>query len=390
MITEKGLLAAQEAKRTFAYPWVLSFLIGLANLTRLPEAFIIFFFQTTSYFLTSAWVAKQLLWHSRKLSAFVYLALCSNVFIMPYLGITLTDAIYTSLVLGATAILSRAQYYPKEQGKNTFSHYFTPLILFTTALVIRPASVWLSLPIAVWILFSSFERKHLNKLTFATLVASIPLLIQITINTLAFKTVTFFPASNLGSAQLVWGIENIKYATWLGNGAPQNNYFSKNLVNIVGAGDPIKWYISHPFQGIKLIFVKLFAAFDWDYLMPYPRKIPKFKWIPSIISFSVLFWGLTGVLLNAFKNCLPVLGLRYMPLLIFASWSAVTLSSALELRFTLPMIGYFIISGTAAIHYLSQPDHRATLKYYMGGWILFMAFAVWMARFVRSQAVVQW
>ena len=218
-----------------------------------------------------------------------------------------------------------------------------------------------------------------------------PLYIQITMNATNHKVVSFMPVINLGENQIEWGISNINYATWMGGGAPQKFYPSKALINASSNKDKdkISWYFKNPVASIKLLTCKLIGAFDFDYLVAYPYHPLTYKWLFSFFSFAILWIGTFGILVHLLTNKLTLLGSRFMPCIIFLAWCSISLLSALELRFTLPLISYFIIVGCTTINFIIRDKNKKVLMIMLLILAVFMPLSYHVAKFVRLQSVVQ-
>jgi hypothetical protein len=222
------------------------------------------------------------------------------------------------------------------------------------------------------------------------LLALTPLFLQIWINYSKFNSMTFLPASDLGSAQISWGIEQLKYGTWLGGGPPQNFYPANKLIEVpLNRADlNISWYFSNIVEALKLVIVKFVGAFDFDYLVPYPYHKNPNAWLSSIISFAFMFFGVCGVIYHAITNNITSLGHRFLPCIIFVSWGSVTLISAIELRFTLPILTYFMIVSVLFIFELKLMHRRRAIIFSVCGFLILLPFLVKIASFVREQSTI--
>lgn len=318
-INDNGILALKDKVRTFFYPWILSLIVSIANTVKLPELFLIFFFQVNLYLLVVVYVANHFFSKKMILGKIVFIALCANIFLSPYFGITLTDCLYTALSLLVCVMLMQYGCCDELKCSQVFNIIFSIIFVTSLAIVTRPAAIWMIVPVSFWLICTFFGRKILPIFLLALFVGLLPLWIQVILNAMNFKVISFLPIYDLGSSQIKFGIENLKYATWLGIGSAQNFYPSSPIVNSSDSIIGISWYFQNPFEGMKLLFIKFFSAFDWDYLMPYPREIPCFKWFPSLLSFSILYCGLVGIFIHGFSEKLSVLGSRYIPFLIFIS-----------------------------------------------------------------------
>ncbi|MDF3054217.1 MAG: hypothetical protein K0Q74_124 [Gammaproteobacteria bacterium] len=389
---EKGMFQVKEGIRTFGYPWILSLITKFSHSLLFDYAFV-WIFQSICYVFTCYFVAHSIAQFNVKLAKYIYLALCTNVFISPYLGVPLTDALHTMLALSVLVGLMSTDTLASASHKQLFWRLFFIIFLISFSIILRPAAIWLLLPGCYFIAHAFIQQRKLLIFLSALLLGTIPLFIQIALNKLHYNVISFFPIIDLGHQQIIWGIENIKFGAWFGGDRPPENFYpSSPIIDSAGASIGIAWYFLHPIDAIKLITLKFFAAFDWEYIMPYPRATQSrfFMIVPSLLSFSIMWWGLVGTVIHTFRHRLSVLGLRFMPLLALLSWGGVTLLSALELRFTLPILTYFIIVGMAAIYYIASIKSRTQLTLLMLGQVLFVAIAMWLSTIIRGQAAIQW
>lgn len=385
-IKTNGILNFKDSLRSFGYPWFLQFIIQISEFAKIPFVLLLCVFQSTLYLFFAIFAFNRFK-QNVKIASVIYLLLCSNIFLLPYFSFTLTDSLYTTVTLFVLMLVSTStQGIPVLRVEVKL---FLLTLLVSWAIVLRPVAVWLFMPMLIYFL-NCISHKNLLRLCLAVTCGLLPLFVQILINAYHFDVISFLPVIDLGNSQLIWGIENFKYATWLGTPIQGNFYPTDAFVNTANSNLGLKWYFLNIVDAVKLLFVKFIAAFDWDYLMPYPRTVPQYKWFYSLISFSILYWGLCGCFFHLLKNKLTVLGTRYMPFIILLSWSAVTLASAIELRFVLPMLTYFLIVSVIMLDYLVKYYSRIKLCGMVLGQILFCLIACQVARFVRDQALIQW
>lgn len=384
-----GFLESQIALRTFAYPLFLSCVAKMSAISGINNALLVFIFQ---FLLYAAAVVNALSFFAAEIKSatargIILLFLCGNIYVAPYIGVTLTDSIYISLCIIVITNICRLLFNVEVKYR------LIGITAFLTALaiVIRPTAIWLVGPLLFYFAILIFSKRiDPFKLAAAGVFAAIPLGIQIFINSSRFDVVTFFPATDLGRAQVEWGITHLKYATWMGGGAPQNYYPSAGLINAVPgeSGFTVMWYFNNLFDGMKLVFVKFIGAFDFDYLVPYPYFVIKDFWIPTVFSFAIMFFGVCGLVYHALTNNVTVLGNRFFPGIIFVSWGAINLVSALELRFTLPILTYFMIVSVLYIHELKVRRQRKTIAFSAIGFLITLPFLIKVALFVRDQSSI--
>ena len=385
----KGIIAVQVPSLTFAYPWILSLIIEFSNIINLPEKFLIFLAQISAYYLALVIVSNIIKDYSRKLATAIYLALCVNIFAIPYTGITLTDSLYTSLAIVLFGGMMKIEHLQKSEKVLPSKWIFWGTFLLSLSITIRPAAIWLFAPAFFCLAKLIWMRSiAISNVLLAVILGAAPLYIQIMLNVTNYRIIRFLPVADLGGMQIIWGIKYIKYATWLGGGDPQMFYTSGSLIKTHGELLNIWWYFNNPIDAVKLLAYKFVGAFDFDYIVPYIYKHHGNKWLYSFFSFTILWGGVFGVFAHLFTNKLVILGSRFMPFIIFIGWCSISLISALELRFTLPIISYFIIVSCVVLNHIIVEKNKSFLLYMVFGWIISMAIFYQMASFVRLQSVV--
>lgn len=215
----EGITSVPSDLRTFGYPWVLAQVSRLAEIFILPPIIVVLVVQLLIY-AASVLVATRLAAQvSIRLASVVYLSLCLNIFVVPYFSVTLTDSIYTSIALMLFVGVGAAESRVRRDRGVTFGWVLIATLLFSVALVIRPAAIWLGPPLIAYLVSLVLRRRVQTPSAIAAVfLGSSPLMVQIFLNLKHFGVLSIFPTYDLGASQIRWGIENIKYATWLGGG----------------------------------------------------------------------------------------------------------------------------------------------------------------------------
>ena len=141
-----GIEAMTDPLRTFAYPWILSLIIKASQAINLPEKFLIFLVQISFYYLATLFVSSVASEYSKKLPIIIYLALCVNIFVIPYTGITLTDSLYTSLSIVLFGMWMKINFFHETKQIYPEKFIFLCVLLLSLAMTIRPAAIWLAVP----------------------------------------------------------------------------------------------------------------------------------------------------------------------------------------------------------------------------------------------------
>ncbi len=392
MIAEKynqyGMQNVHEPLRTYGYPWLLSVVLSLADLLHLPMSWLIFLGQIVIYLAAVALLCRSLKSLSRGLSCVVYLVLCCNFFVFPYFPVTLTESVFISIFLAVIGTIIRVESDIAQSQSIPQRWLFLLSFLPSLGLVVRPAAIMLLIPV-LWcygrLLWHGKYRWR--EMALAVVAGVSPLGVQLALNVAHFNVVSILPVQDLGGMQIRWGIENIKFAALWGTKITRIYYQSAGLVDVNNVQLGIAWYFTYPVQGLSLIMMKAVAAFDFEWLVPYPYTKPSSPWALSLVSFTVLWFGAFGVVLHGITNRLPVLGSRYMPIVICAGWASVSLVSALELRFTLPILSYLLVVGSSVVYVLVRDGNKLLLWLALGGWACAMPLLFTLAAIVRTQAV---
>ncbi|GHY71448.1 hypothetical protein VCSRO25_2834 [Vibrio cholerae] len=387
-IHDSGLESFRDQVRTWGYPWLLSILISFSKIVHLPFNLIVFFFQIVFYYFSILFFCKSIasLGINRNTVSFIYLFLCLNFFAIPYSIVTLTDSVYLTLSL---LFFSQVFTLFRNDIRDKTNILLWALFIICCSVAIRPAAIWMTIPyVYLWLFYFSKGGVNFIKFTALSVFSSFPIVLQLIINISQFGKYSIFPVIDLGSLQIKWGIEYLKYGTWLGGGPPQNYYPSSALIDNTDSDIGVVWYFYNFFDGIKLLLFKFVGSFDFDYLVPYAYSKPYIPYIPSFVSFVLLWIGLLTIFFHLFSNKIPVIGPKLLPFLVLFSWGGVSLLSAIELRFTLPLLMYFIIISPIFYEFVySKSSSKMKLFYILGG-MFFVTFCTIVALFVRSQSSI--
>jgi hypothetical protein len=377
--------------RTFGYLWFLLVVMRVSDLLGVPWQLVLTVVQSCFYLGSIAALTRVSLNISSRVANMTYLGLMGNFFVMPYLSQSLTDGLYVSLAIVAFALWLRIDLGSEKGSTESPKLIRNAAVACSAAVLIRPAAVWLLAPLLI-IVFSQLRRRQLEILgAVANLSVGLsPLLIQMYLNASWNGSLSIFPFGGIGSFQLRHGLLNIKYGTFLGSGGPTNYYSSSALVgdSAESVGSVLGWWVSHPWDGFQLLATKIVGVFDYDFLVPYPYARSGTSWISGSLSLSILLIGLIGVGVKVLLNRLPGIGAHSTPIAILGSWAVVTLGTGVELRFSLPMVAYFVFVGANLIDGVIQsPDRllrRVVVILFVGTYPVIIA----VAHFVRSQSSV--
>jgi len=371
--------------RAYFYPSLLSIaqLFG-ANLG-IPFFVSTFLFQTGVY-LWVVWYLqrgiKSLYGPAKAFTATLLMSL--NFFVAPYFSVSLTDSLYNSFAL---ALIFWAWFQLAKPENGTLWPGF---LFFSLALAIRPAAVWLVAPLLLTTLFLLKEKKggiRLAKDIPLAIIGTAPIIWQSLINLKNFGVFSPFPVQDLGGGQINGGLTFVKYSTWTGPGHPSNYYSSASIIGEYD-GSGLAWYLANPLEAVQLLFFKFIGAFDFDYLVPYANSEYELSWLTSTISFSIVLAALFLIFRHLFgRGDLTGLGPRWFPILVLISWGSISMLSMLELRYTLPIITYFLLVTIwfpSEFKSLTFRGRVLVALYFFSGLYIFWTSAL----FVRSLALI--
>ncbi|WP_262270217.1 hypothetical protein [Microvirga yunnanensis] len=103
---------------------------------------------------------------------------------------------------------------------------------------------------------------------------------------------SIFPAADLGSHQVEWGIMMMKYATVVTPGGAEPVIYKNPFYGSEDlSSGALRWYFDHPVAGIKTVAAHIFNSFSWDYpfvyiydLAPsYSVALPFLVWVLQIL-----------------------------------------------------------------------------------------------------------
>jgi hypothetical protein len=359
----------QANLRLYGFPLILSIFYSIFG----EEYSNLFYaiFVSFAYLILSIIIVNKLKIYINNYNI-IHIAFAMNIFLFPYLTIHITDGI--SVLSWMCIFYFILLIIDNKDSKIILLSLFICSFIIGMSVMIRPSNVNLVLLLPILFGMSYIINQKLNKiiililLILGFLIAIFP---QIYINYIFFNKITFLPTIELGKLQIKWGIEYIKYATNLsGEGIPQLYYRNPFYTNSENLG--LNWYFLNLGNGIKTIFLHLFNVFTYDYYFPYIYNLyPKYKSITLLYSWFILYYGIIGILQLYNKQNKDKLFkfLLYIVLpTIFLSTLSVLSISAVEVRFSLPLILILI-----PFAYLSFLDNFKKFKIWalFGLWIIF-------------------
>lgn len=370
--------------RTYLYPTILLGVTRLASTLSLEPLQVLFALQFAAHLASSALLARVSMARRPRMAVALFAALACNPFVLPYLATSLADA----LALACFQAWLAAMVASRGEGVAALRWLALAALLAGVACALRPAYVWL---LVLTPLLAPWGRMPMHGLRVAlALLLMVPALLpQAAINRHLFDSWSPFPAG-LADSQLRWGVANLKYATAPAKEGEVRMFYANPLAaGTVRDGDGVGWYLRHPLRGAGTLAVKFIGAFDFDAVQPYVwDRDPPLQWAWRGLSLALLLAGLRGMWLHAGGGgATMAFGGRRLPPLVLAGWCAVTLPTALELRFTLPMLSLLLPLAFVAIGDLHRRTWRDRRRLAVAALAVF-AGLVAVARFVAAQNVL--
>lgn len=340
--------------RTYLYPTLLAGVSRIAGTAGLEAAQLLFVLQFAAHVASAALLARVWMAGRPRMALAVFAALAWNPFVLPYLATSLSD----SAALACFQAWLAAMVASRRGGVHAIRWLALAALLAGVACALRPAYIWLLMLtplLAPWwrVPASMPAPAHRLKMALALLLVLPALAPQVAINQALFDRATPLPAGGLARDQLQWGIANLKYATApVAEGEGEVRMFYANpMAGTLQGDEGVGWYLRHPLRGAGTLAVKFVGAFDFDYVQPYVwDRHPPLQWLGRGLSLALLLAGLRGLWLVAARGRdADRFGGRALAPLVLAAWCAVTLPTAIELRFSLPMLSLLLPLAAVAL-----------------------------------------
>lgn len=400
---EHGWMVEDRAApyRLYLFPTLLAGVDRVATWLRVDPGSLLFAAQLGAYLATCRLLAAQLFAGRPARVTLAFALLACNVVVLPYLSLSLADAAALVAFQGWLACVVALHRNHPDAPDPRLRRFAVAAALAGMAMAIRPAYIWLlpiTLAMAIWL---PPRDRRVGRMLLALCLPALLLAPQVAINARMFGTYSPLPAADLGDLQVRWGIENLKYTTAPLPGRDWQVFYPNPFVaGTLRPDEPagVDWYVRHPLRAAATVSSKLVGAFDVDYLAPYVHDpAARSPWVLRLGTLSVLLLGGIGVVLHALRRRAggslatawrrdgASVGPAWLPALLVAGWGAVTLLTALELRFALPMYALLLplALGTLGCWWAAPIRGRAA-------WLIIGAGALaglaWVAAFVASQA----
>jgi hypothetical protein len=342
--------------RTYGYPILLLPILFTTKSNAIFASAMIMLMQLFAYLLSS-WFLYRVVGkrYSARSARYVLSGLLANVFVLPYLGISLTDGLSLSIEIFA---LSLMLIMLSDAAENPTSRLlglgFGLGFVVGFGVMVRPSNIhWIPV-CAVALIGVAAARGKAKAIPSVWIVAAsvfgfcLAVFPQFLVNTMTFHRHTFLPVYDLGALQFDGGVKNLKYGTNMISVNPALLYPNPWYHDGKSSTATLGWYFQHPWNGFKTVFFHIFGALTFDTLFPYTYDLnPWYKPLLFLFNQATIFWGCVGYwdqTKRARVNGISSTEAQAAVLIgiYVTSWCAIYAFTAVESRFSLPVIAMML------------------------------------------------
>ena len=382
--------------RTYGYPLFLSLVHGLSDAISLPLKWVAFEIQLSLYFLSAAFLRRELLHRHETLTRAVFCATAVNFYALLYTTEILTESLSASVLLIAAASWLRLQRNPSH-----LMPFCLGSIAAAAAVMIRPANLFLlgSWIMACAIVLGPFFLKRRAAMSafgriavFAAIACAI-LLPQWTNNVRNWQSNSPLVATDLQLLQQELGIRYLKYATALPPSPQPEVYYENPLLEgtTLNPAAPASWYAQHPFRGALTIGLHLFNMTDQDLLFTYASDLrPWFRVPHGLVNHGVVALGLLGLFVfwrnTARRGTRTEIESGTAVALLILSNAAIYAMTAVEMRFGLTLLLVLFPSAAYGFAHFTAVKNDRTRLALAGAITTYVTAALLLSTWIRSQS----
>jgi hypothetical protein len=375
--------------RTYAYPLFLAMLLRAASLVHVPVGWLMFEMQLALYLIAAYFVRQRLVTLWPAFAGWAFIGIVLNVFALSYTPESLTESVSLSLILATAGCWLAFVLRP------TWQRVLAGSIAVGVAVMVRPANLFVLVAWAVGVTAVCVAQRPAARIVSGAAVAliagvALPMVPQYINNLRHYDAPTPLVSARLGHNQQIWGIANLKYATAMPP-VPNPSIFYENPFAKVGPADddsPMSWYVQHPRAGALTIGLHTFNMLDQDLLFTYSRDLDPWYRIPvGVATHAIVLCALIGIVMLIRRartdgNC----ALAAITVLAFiVAHIALHATTAVEMRFGLPLLALAVPAAIAAIRELARASMR-TRVFAATAVICYTAAALMLSDWVRQQA----
>jgi hypothetical protein len=353
-----GFLHDFGSIRTYGYPafiYLVSFIPGALQNISLAVGMTQYALLASGALALSAQVWPT----SHKIAIAIYAGLMLNLFVLSIVLDVLTDALSVPAMVWLLVVIQAAMR--ARTSVAVFALILVGSLIASMSVMIRPANIsiligWaVAVPIALW-----------HRYRFAALAMFGPAVIvglaiawgpQLAYNLSTWGETSVFPVCQLSSIQAFYGIAMTRFDTiGLPGGSQQFFYVNPFVTSDTIEGNPLRWYLMQPLNGVLTILLRHFMGFDISHLFTYVAGgFGNERHITRFIGWAVCLFGLFNI--GQIRNApAPELVFVVVTLAIVLAINSIT---AVEIRFNiLPIAALGVL---AALWFINSSPHRVRI-----------------------------
>ncbi|MEP7208480.1 MAG: hypothetical protein ABI920_16200, partial [Casimicrobiaceae bacterium] len=374
--------------RTYGYPLVLAGLERMAARIGVDWLWLVFEVQLFAYLAACVAVRNAVARHDPVYAPWVLVTLALNVFALSYAPETLTESLALTLLMLSAAMWIRMRV----PGAALQGRVLAAALLGSFAVMVRPASLFALMALAVALLLVVFERRvgwraGLSMAVMFVVGTALPMAPQVINNLRNYGEATPLVVARLGTNQQIWGIQYLKYATALPP-VPLPSVFYDNPLAAnrpIDFGHPLAWYWRYPWAGARTLALHVFNMLDQDLFFTYARSLDPWYRVPvAILNHALLGFAVIGGVLMVARRRLAVTAVAVIAFL--AAHLGLHATTAVEMRFGLPLL---VLAGPLAAFGWQVLHRNAAQRAWLAAVILVAAWvtgALVLSDWVRAQA----
>src|SRR5215212_11200493 len=290
--------------RTYGYPaFVLPWLLLAGGNTDALRGWI-FIAQLAVHLGASWFFARRMAaaFGDGRLGRLSYVLVVLNPFLLIMTGLLLSDLLSAALIAVCAGLLLPS---PGRTPAAVLREGMLSLALLAFSVEVRPANdaklpVGTALWLAQWWLAARPNRRRFYVgLALVGAVAALPFIPQVALNLVAHGAASPLVVNSLYGSQLIWGMQSLKYATFVLRDYPV--YPAVFYVNPFDPGQPSLRFFAetNPLGLVATWTLHAFGLFDQDYPFPFVRETDGwYRWPLSVLGYLFLWSAVIGLVIG--------------------------------------------------------------------------------------------
>lgn len=377
--TLRGLIPDTSGTRLYGYPAVVAFALWIGRALHADLLGLLYVLQVGTYLVAVTGFSHHV-WrcYSEFAGRAFFFALVGNVFIYPYLTVPLADGVsVAALVFAAWAVCRIVDGHLRDADRRgpVAPAWLAFGLVLGFVVMLRPANIgWIGVALPLGMLAARRDGAWVV-VSLAAFVSGYALAVapQVWLNWQHFDRLGFLPPRDIGTEQLQWGLQWVKYATRV-DPLSQLTYINP----FAPSGTPgLGWYFNG-FEGVRLFALRMAAAIDIDHLFPYVTSLSGSRsQVVRSLAHALAFWGVAGVCaLGARVRVSRRIDARIATfmaciVLFVLAWAAVHATTAYENRFSLPVLTLLLPAVAMRIATVRLRERREQLL--LGAFLVYVA-----------------